>query len=104
MSDAGFPIPPVDGTLRQALEGVRRAMQGKLNVRGTVTLTASTTTTAVTDERVSAQSYIGLMPTSSNAAAALATTYVSARDKGTFTLTHANNAQVDRTFVYIVIG
>lgn len=65
---------------------------------GTVTLTASATTTTVTDKSITSESVIALMPTTANAAAALGTTYVSARSKGSFTLTHANNAQTDRTF------
>jgi hypothetical protein len=29
---------------------------------------------------------------------------VSARAKGTFTITHANNAQTDRTYLYAIVG
>ena len=39
-----------------------------------------------------------------NAAAAIATTYVSARGNGTVTLTHTNDAQTDKIFTYLVIG
>jgi hypothetical protein len=45
-----------------------------------------------------------LSPTTANAAAALATTYVSAVTQGSFTLTHANNAQTDKTFGYVALG
>jgi hypothetical protein len=46
------------------------------------------------------------MPTTANAAAELGngTLHVSARAKGSFTLTHANNAQPDRSFDYAMIG
>jgi hypothetical protein len=44
------------------------------------------------------------MPTTANAAAELATMFVSSRGKQTFTITHANNGQTDRTFKYVVIG
>jgi hypothetical protein len=45
-------------------------------------------------------------PTTANAAAEQGggTMYLSARAKQGFTLTHANNSQTDRTFLYIVIG
>jgi hypothetical protein len=47
-----------------------------------------------------------LMPTTANAAAEIGagTAYISARTKRSFTITHANNSQSDRTFGYVVIG
>ena len=46
------------------------------------------------------------MPTTANASAEVGagTIYVSARAKQTFTLTHANNGQTDRTYKYAIIG
>jgi hypothetical protein len=44
------------------------------------------------------------VPLTAHAATELATMYVSARTQGGFTLTHANNAQVDRTFAYLRLG
>lgn len=91
-------------TVRRLVDAVNRMMDGRSNAVGEVTLTASATTTAVTDYRVGSDSVIALMPTTSNAAAALGTTYVSARTQNGFTLTHANNAQTDRTFGYAIVG
>ena len=89
---------------RKLAEAANLALQGKtLNVNS-VTLTQNQTTTTITDERIGTESCLPFMPTTANAAAAVSTTYVSARGKGTATLTHANNAQTDRTFVYAVIG
>lgn len=82
-----------------ALNGVLR---GQLNNLGSVTLTASSTTSAVRNPNVSAGSKIFLFPTTANAATALATTYKSAAEEGLITLTHASNAQTDRTFDYAV--
>ena len=81
-------------------------MDGRQNNVGSVTLTANAASTAVKDFRVGSDSVITLMPTTSNAAAAIGTTYVSAIDPltNTFTLTHANNAQTDKTFKYEVTG
>lgn len=106
MAKRGFKVPPVDGSLREVADGTRLAMGGKINCAGEVTLTASVASTDVTDARVSSQSVILLMPRTANAAAEVAAggCYVSARDKGTFTITHANNAQTDRDFDYVIIA
>lgn len=80
---------------------------GKTNNVGEVTLTAGAATTTVTDFRVRAASAILLMPTTANAALALASAdpaYVSSVLKHQFVVTHANNAQTDRSFLYVVIG
>lgn len=70
---------------------------------GTVTLTASTTTTTVTDSRVGHSSYINLMPTTANAAAE--NWYIGTITAGTsFVITHANTADVDKTFTYNIVG
>jgi hypothetical protein len=79
-------------------------LQGKLNNTGTVTLTANSTTSTLTDPRIGINSVISFMPTTSNAAGALGGLYVSARGDGTATLTHANNAQADRSFAYTITG
>lgn len=80
------------------------ANQGHLNNTGIVTLTANAATTVVTDKRAGGFSYIGFMPTTSNAAVAKQTMYVSSQAKQTFTITHTNNAQADRTFTYTILG
>ena len=91
-------------TDRQLREIVAGAMQGKTNNTGTVTLTASSTTTTLTDPRIGAESVILFMPTTANAKTAAANLYVSARASGSATLTHASSANVDQTFGYCVIG
>ena len=78
-------------------------INGSGNNTNSVTLTASATTTIVTDQRCGPDAYVGLMPTTANAADALSTTYVSAT-KGSFTITHASNTQTDRTFRYCIVG
>lgn len=103
---SGYRTLPSIGTSdpRAIALAVRQIAAGKINSTGTVTLTASTTTTQVDDERAGGDSVILLMPSTANAATAVATTYVSARSKQSFTLTHANNAQTDRTFGYVILG
>lgn len=106
---AGFPsIAPAtraDGVyVRQIAEVVARQNFGKVNVTNEVTLTASSATTTLIDARISAQSFLGFMPQTANAAAALGGLYVTDRIEGQATLNHANNAQTDRTFTVLLIG
>lgn len=93
-----------DESYRKTASVVNGVLAGKTNNTGTVTLTANAASTVVSDFRATSQSVIVLMPTTANAAAAIATTYVSSRGSKTFTLTHANNAQADKTFGYAVVG
>lgn len=85
-------------------ETVNRMMTGRANNTGTVTLTAGATSTAVIDPAFESSMVPVLIPTTANAAAALANVYLSARDNGTFTLTHANTGTTDRTFAYLRWG
>lgn len=98
----------IDEWLRKISEAVNGIDEGRLSSNGSITLTASSATTVVTDRRVGKDSVILFDPRTANAATELygATMYVSAvapRDN-TFTITHANNSQTDRTFKYIVLG
>lgn len=86
------------------LQAIRDLFAGRSNAVGQFTLTASTTTTTVTAPNASVASRITFSPRTSNAAAALGSTYVSAKAQGSFTVTHANNAQTDRTFDYHAFG
>jgi hypothetical protein len=74
----------------------------------TVTLTANVASTTVTDERLSYYSAVVFDPMTANAAAELAagTLYVTQTNRGTgsWVLTHANNAQTDRTYRMAIIG
>lgn len=96
--------PAPDADLDEVRDAVRQMTRGRSNAVGTVTLTTGVTTSVVTAKRViSTASAIVLMPTTANAAAALATTFVTTA-KDQFTITHANNAQADRTFRWGAIG
>ena len=107
MADNQFRrLPQAGATPRQIAEVVNRTLDGGINATGSVTLTASAASTAVTDKRLSATSYFGLMPTTANASAEVGngTIYVSAQGTPTLTLTHANNSQTDRTYRYVILG
>lgn len=89
---------------RRVADTVNAMLRGRSNSVGTVTLTAGATSTVVTDNRFQSQMTVILTPTTANAATAIATTYLSSRGVGTFTLTHANTADTDKTFLYARLG
>lgn len=95
--------------VRSAFRRLTGALRGILarDRTGTVTLTASATTTLLTDPRIGPTSQIVFTPTTANAATAAASLYVgegSNLKEGSRTLTHASNAAVDQTFRYSVLG
>ena len=100
--------------LRSVVRIIRNIMQGKTNNAYSVTLTANAASTVVSMSRedIGPLSTILFMPLTANAAAEIGagTMYVSAitidlsADTQTFTITHANNAQNDRTFRFVVTG
>ena len=83
---------------------VNELADGRSNNVGSVTLTPGATTTVVSFANASIGSAICLSPRTANAAAAIPTTFISVKLNGSFTLTHANNAQVDRTFDFACVG
>lgn len=97
----GLPVPIHLWNLSDAINAL---IDGRSNAVGSVTLTANATSTVVEDNLFQSEMIPVLSPMTANAAAAIGTTYVSARTKGSFTLTHANNAQVDRSFGYVRFG
>lgn len=88
---------------KKVILSLQQLAAGRSNATGTVTLTASAASTVVTNANCATASAVKLNPTTANAAAALATTYWVAAN-GSFTITHANNAQTDRTFTYAIQG
>ena len=99
-------LPQNAATPRPVAAVVNRVLDGGINATGSVTLAVSAASTVVTDKRLSATSYFGLMPTTANASAEVGngTIYVSSQGKQTLTLTHANNSQSDRTYRYVILG
>lgn len=99
-------LPNVGATERQMVTAIRQLIQGRNNATGSVTLTASVATTVVTRATINSGCVPIIVPRTANAAAeqAAGTMYVSAIAAGSFTITHANNAQTDRTFDYVITG
>ena len=79
-------------------------MRGRSNAVGRATLTANVTTTTVVWDNANALGLPLLVPLTANAAAALATTYVSAITATGFVLSHANSATTDRSFGFHFVG
>jgi hypothetical protein len=111
LSQVGFPGVPQDSNderrhRRDLASAVNRHNAGKFNATGQVTLTASTSSTTVTDARATTQSYIDFMPTTQSASSEKADglMYVSTRNNGSFVIAHNNVNISDRSFVYLIIG
>lgn len=110
MAHTNPPRLPIDSKLaepefrRRVAAELNRLMDGYSDAHGEVTATASAASTVVTDPRAGFECVISFMPLTANAAAEIAngTLYVSAQTNGTFTVTHANNAQTDRDFRYTI--
>lgn len=106
---AAPPPPPDAGNwLRSLWEWVDQIRQGKMDCVTEITLTANAATTTFADKRLSPQSVVTFDPRTANAATELygATMYVLTANRGSqsWTITHANNAQTDRTFSVSIIG
>ena len=83
---------------------IQQLYAGRSNATGTVTLAAGATSTVVNPPNCAPQSAVFLFPKTANAAAALATTFINSVGKQSFTISHANNAQTDRSFFYVCLG
>ena len=99
---------PRDPDLRRLWEVVSQVRRGKMDIVSEFTLTANAATSTLNFKGLSPQSVVIFDPTTANAAAELAagTLYVLTANRGNdaWTVTHANNAQVDRTYQVAVLG
>jgi hypothetical protein len=91
-------------TTDQIVNAINAILRGRSNATGSVTFTASVTSTTITDPRISADSVILLVPQTANAAGAVATTYQGVTANGSAVIQHANTGTTDRTFRYVVCG
>lgn len=102
------PVEHADGKehRRRIATTVNQILGGKINATGTVTLTANAATSTLTNSHIGYDSLIVLSPTTANASAEIGngTIYIGTYTTGSCTITHANNAQTDRTFKYAVLG
>lgn len=110
MSGPGFQgLAPTDpkspGFSQKLVAIINRLLIGKTNNLIEVTLTANAATTTITDSRISSTTHLSWMPKTANAAA-ISLPYVadSGRLNGSVTVTHANDANADKTFSVALIG
>lgn len=99
-------VPPAGAPIREMVTAINQLVRGRNNATGSVTLAANAATTTVTSPNINANAVPVLVPRTANAAAEMGagTLYVSDVSAGSFTITHANNAQTDREFSYLTLG
>jgi hypothetical protein len=98
----------VTSYVRRLWDALHALRLGKMECTGEITLTANVGTTVLNRVGLSMQSVVHFDPKTQNSALELygGTMYVLTANRGTdaWTITHANNAQVDRVFQYTAIG
>lgn len=94
--------------LKKVILAIQQLAAGRSNAVGTVTLTDNTATTTVADANCAEGSVPILVPTTAHASAEIGagTIYIETATilNGSFVITHANNAQTDRVFLYALHG
>jgi hypothetical protein len=94
-------LSPLGDEPRTIATVVNNILDGKVNSTGSITLTNSSATTTLSDDRIGEDSVILFMPTTSDASST--NIYVTARQKGQATLNHAN-ATTTRSYEYVIFG
>ena len=100
------PLPLEGGAPRDVALAVNNILKGKINSVGAVTLAAGAGTTTVNNPLVTKNSVIIFRPQTANAAA-IAAPYVLQSDiteGDSFVVTHANDANTDKTFAVAILG
>ena len=101
MTVSQYPVARTeDERLNASLRGI---YQGKTNNVLDVTLTANAATTTVTDARIGPYTAAVCIPMTANAQA-IAMPYRSTSTAGSMVLTHANDANTDKTFKVVLVG
>jgi len=94
--------------LTKFAEAINQLTQGRSNAVGSCTLATGATSTTVTAINCGSGSTVLLFPATANASAEFGngTIHIKTTDvfNGSFKITHANNANADRTFLYVCLG
>ena len=96
-------LPPAGGNPREVAVRLNAVISGKINSLGTVTLNASSASTVLEDLNIGLESVLLFSPMSANAQLE-GSPWFQITQRGQATLNHANSAQTDRTFGYVVLG
>lgn len=91
-------------SLPRIVDAILALVVGRNNAVGQVTLTQNAASTTVLKDTISPDCKPQLTPATSAAAAEVASVYVSAVAKGSFTITHPNNATAGRTWNWHATG
>ena len=99
-------LSPDEKDIYKIVRAVRDLFEGRSNAVGSFTLKPSVGSTTVTAPNCGAGSTVLAFAKTANAAAEIGngTMYIAAVNNGSFVVTHANNAQADRTFLYVALG
>ena len=103
---AGNVPLPAETNLYKIVRAIRELFEGRSNAVGSFTLAAGAASTTVTAANCGAGSTVLAFAKTANAAAEVGngTMYIGTVGNGSFVVTHANNAQTDRTFLYAAFG
>jgi hypothetical protein len=103
---AGNVPVPSESDPYKLVRAIRELFEGRSNAVGSFTLTAAAGSTVVTAANCGSGCTVLCTPKTANAAAEVGngTMYIGTVANGSFTVTHANNAQTDRTFLYAAFG
>ena len=98
---SGPTLSPQERDPARIAFAVRQLAEGRSNAVGTFTLAANAPDTTVTAANCGFGSSVVAFPKTANAAAELGngTMHIATVSNGSFVVTHANNAQTDRTFI-----
>ena len=103
---SGPTLSAEERDLARIVRAVRQLAEGRSNAVGTFTLTAGAASTVVTAPTCGAGASVLAFPKTANAATEIGngTMYIGTVANRSFTVTHANNGQTDRTFMYAALG
>ena len=101
---SGFSVGSQEKDPSKFALAIQQLYAGRSNAAGSVTLAAGEASTTVDAPNCAPQCAVFLFPKTANGAAALATTFINSVGKQSFTISHANNTQTDRSFFYVCLG
>jgi hypothetical protein len=103
---AGYVLAPGETSIPRIVQAIRQLFAGRSNASGSLTLVEDATTTIVSAQNCGAGCAIFLFPQTSNAAAALASTYIGPSDvtNGQFVIHHESASSADRSFWWVALG
>ena len=102
------PLVPADvgnerATSVRHAAAINQALRGGISATLGLTLAANADQSTFSDSRIGPNTFVGLMPTTANAAVALRSVWITTT-QGSATINHANSPNLDQTFVALLIG